>query len=88
MSAPARILVVDDTPNNVTLLEDMLTARGYDVATARDGVEALAKVASGAPDLVLLDIMMPKMNGYEVLEHLRADAKFRHIPVDHDFGCR
>jgi class 3 adenylate cyclase len=81
MSAPARILVVDDTPNNVTLLEDMLTARGYEVATARDGVEALEKVASGAPDLVLLDIMMPKMTGYEVLEHLRADAKLRHIPV-------
>lgn len=81
MSAPARILVVDDTPNNVTLLEDMLTARGYEVATARDGVEALEKVASGAPDLVLLDIMMPRMNGYEVLEHLRADAKLRHVPV-------
>ena len=81
MSAPARILVVDDTPHNVTLLEDMLTARGYEVATAKDGVEALEKMASGAPDLVLLDIMMPRMNGYQVLEHLRADAKLTHIPV-------
>jgi sigma-B regulation protein RsbU (phosphoserine phosphatase) len=81
MSAPARILVVDDTPNNVTLLEDMLTTRGYEVATARDGVEALEKVASGAPDLVLLDIMMPRMNGYEVLEHLKADGRLRDLPV-------
>lgn len=81
MNASAKILVVDDTPNNVTLLEDMLTARGHSVATAADGVEALAKMASGAPDLVLLDIMMPRMNGYQVLEHLKADSKFRNIPV-------
>ena len=81
MSASAKILVVDDTPNNVILLEDMLTARGYEVSTAIDGAEALGKMASETPDLVLLDIMMPRMNGYQVLEHLRADARLRHIPV-------
>jgi sigma-B regulation protein RsbU (phosphoserine phosphatase) len=81
MSLPARILVVDDTPHNVTLLEDLLTARGYAVQTASDGIEALARIGESAPDLVLLDIMMPRMNGYEVLERLRADPVLRHIPV-------
>jgi sigma-B regulation protein RsbU (phosphoserine phosphatase) len=81
MSASAKILVVDDTPNNVMLLEDMLTARGYQVTTAVNGEEALGKMAAEAPDLVLLDIMMPKMNGYQVLEHVRADARLRQIPV-------
>jgi serine phosphatase RsbU (regulator of sigma subunit) len=81
MSTVARILVVDDTPNNVLLLEDMLSARGYQVATAADGIEALASVAADAPDLVLLDIMMPRMDGYEVLEKLQADPAYRHIPV-------
>jgi len=81
MSVASRILVVDDTPNNVTLLEDMLTARGYQVATARDGAEALAKMAPDAPDLVLLDVMMPGLDGFQVCERLRADAATRDIPV-------
>jgi phosphoserine phosphatase RsbU/P len=81
MSEPPRILVVDDTPHNVMLLEDLLTARGYAVETAADGVEALAKMEASPPDLVLLDIMMPRLNGYQVLERLRQDAALRHIPV-------
>ena len=81
MSVPSRILVVDDTPNNVTLLEDMLTARGYQVATARDGAEALARMAAETPDLVLLDVMMPGPDGFEVCERLRADGATRDIPV-------
>jgi DNA-binding NtrC family response regulator len=81
MSAPSRILVVDDTPNNVALLEDMLTARGYQVATATDGAEALAKAVAEAPDLVLLDVMMPGPDGFEVCERLRADGATREIPI-------
>jgi formate hydrogenlyase transcriptional activator len=81
MSVPSRILVVDDTPNNVTLLEDMLTVRGYQVATAMNGAEALAKVAAEAPDLVLLDVMMPGPDGFEVCERLRANGSTRDIPV-------
>ena len=81
MSVPSRILVVDDTPNNVTLLEDMLTARGYRVATARDGAEALARMSAEVPDLVLLDVIMPAPDGFEVCERLKADEKTRDIPV-------
>ena len=81
MSVPSRILVVDDTPNNVTLLEDMLTARGYQVVTAANGEEALARMAEEAPDLILLDVMMPGLDGFEVSERLRADGATRDIPV-------
>jgi DNA-binding NtrC family response regulator len=81
MSVPSRILVVDDTPNNVALLEDMLTARGYQVATASDGEQALARANAEAPDLVLLDVMMPGPDGFEVCKRLRANGATRDIPV-------
>jgi DNA-binding NtrC family response regulator len=81
MSVPSRILVVDDTPNNVTLLEDMLSARGYQIATASSGAEALARMAADPPDLILLDVMMPGLDGFEVSERLRADVATRDIPV-------
>jgi class 3 adenylate cyclase len=81
MSAPARILVVDDTPMNVKLLRDLLEVRGYAVETAASGEEALACVRNRAPDLVLLDVMMPGMSGYEVCERLRADDATTALPV-------
>ena len=81
MSQPARILVVDDTPHNVMLLEDLLTAKGYAVETAADGAEALERMTAAPPDLVLLDIMMPRLNGYQVLERMKADATLRLVPV-------
>jgi DNA-binding NtrC family response regulator len=81
MSVPSRILVVDDTPNNVTLLEDMLTARGYRVATAANGAEALARLTEEAPDLIVLDVMMPGLDGFEVSERLRADGATRDVPI-------
>ena len=81
MSVPPRILVVDDTPSNVTLLKDLLTARGYRVATAVDGAEAIAKVAAEAPDLVLLDVMMPGLSGYDICRRLRADPRTALLPV-------
>ena len=68
-----KILIVDDEPNIVISLEFLMRKEGFKVAVAGDGEEALAKVASFAPDLVLLDVMMPKKSGFEVCEALRAD---------------
>ena len=77
----ARILVVDDQPLNVKLLESKLTAEYYDVVTAAGGIEALEKARSARPDIVLLDIMMLGMDGYEVCRRLKADPELSHVPV-------
>jgi class 3 adenylate cyclase len=81
VSDPARILVVDDTPMNVKLLHDLLEVQGYAVETAVSGEEGLTKVADWNPDLVLLDVMMPGMSGYEVCEKLRAEPATAALPV-------
>ncbi len=81
MSEDARILVVDDVPQNVRLLEAVLAPRGYDVVSATDGESALGLVASSKPDLVLLDVMMPEPDGYEVCRRLRADDETAVLPV-------
>jgi adenylate cyclase len=81
VSALARILVVDDLPQNVKLLNDLLTAKGYAVATASSGPEALLKVDSERPDLVLLDVMMPEMSGYEVCRKIRDNPATGILPV-------
>jgi DNA-binding response OmpR family regulator len=81
MNAPPRILVVDDTPHNVKLLADVLQARGYSVVTAVNGVEALAHTEHDAPDLVLLDVMMPGMDGYDVCKMIRANPATATLPV-------
>ena len=81
MSGPAKVLVVDDTPHNVKLLADLLEVKGYDVATAVNGEEALAMVATEPPDLVLLDVMMPGLSGYDVCRRLRADPATALLPV-------
>jgi CheY-like chemotaxis protein len=77
----ARLLIVDDERANRQLLEIMLEPEGYELATATSGEEALAMVARQPPDLVLLDIMMPGMNGYVVTAQLKANPASRHIPV-------
>jgi two-component system cell cycle response regulator len=76
-----RALVVDDTFHNVKLLEARLQIAGYDVDTAFGGEEALAKAAQRRPDIVLLDIMMPGMDGYEVCRRLRADPASASLPI-------
>ena len=81
MSGQPKILVVDDTPHNVKLLADILGMKGYAVATATNGEEALAKVAADQPDLILLDIMMPGLSGYDVCKRLRADPATSLLPV-------
>ena len=81
MSEPARILVVDDTPVNLKLLGDLLSAKGYAVSTAASGAEALEKIDQAPPDLVLLDVMMPGMSGYEVCKKLRENPATAILPV-------
>ena len=76
-----RILVVDDHEDNVELLRARLAARGYEVETARDGLEALDRVAARAPDLILLDVMMPKLDGIETTRRLKADPSLPFIPI-------
>ncbi len=68
-----KILIVDDEPNIVMSLEFLMKKEGFEVATATDGEQALEQVAAFAPDLLLLDVMMPKKSGFEVCEALRAD---------------
>ena len=77
----ARILIVDDVPANVRLLEAKLAAEYYQVATARDGFEALSTARHWQPDLILLDVMMPGMDGLECCRRLKDDAGTAHIPV-------
>jgi adenylate cyclase len=75
------ILVVDDVERNVRLLEAVLVSHGYHVVSARSGQEALERVAGAAPDLVLLDIQMPGMDGYEVCRRLREEPATGFLPV-------
>ena len=83
MSEPraARILVVDDVPQNVRLLEALLTPHGYEVAVAENGTTALERVRSERPDLILLDVVMPDMDGYEVCRRLRQNDETAVLPV-------
>ncbi len=81
MSDPAKILVVDDTANNVKLLKDLLTMRGYAVVTAASGAEGLEQIDKERPDLVLLDVMMPGMNGYDVCRRIRENPQTGVLPV-------
>lgn len=77
----AKILVVEDEEILLTALKEELTSGGYAVEGAEDGVEGLVKVKSFKPDLVLLDLLMPKMDGMEMLQKLKADTQTRDVPV-------
>jgi len=78
---PPRILIVDDNPTNVKVLQTRLVADGYEVVTAGDGEEGLAAARRDTPDLILLDVMMPKLDGFEVCRRLRADTAFPFTPI-------
>ncbi|MFQ5568765.1 MAG: response regulator transcription factor [Rhodothermales bacterium] len=80
MSIP-KILVVDDEDDILDLLQYNLEREGFETVLARDGVEALDKAGRETPDLIILDIMMPRMDGLEVCRHLRQDARLRTIPI-------
>lgn len=77
----AQILVVDDVPANIKLLEAKLTSEYYDVVTAKDGFEAIEKTKEVKPDLILLDVMMPGMDGFEACKKIKEDPDISHIPV-------
>lgn len=76
-----RILVVDDEEKNRILLRDLLEVQGYEVTLAEDGEQALEKAFATSPDVVLLDIMMPGLNGYDVCRRLRQDSRTSHLPI-------
>jgi adenylate cyclase len=81
MRAPPRILIADDQPMNVDILQTRLAVHGYEILTATDGEEALAMARAQQPDLILLDIMMPKMDGIEVCRLLKSDGALPFIPI-------
>src|SRR5829696_5877429 len=81
MHEPPLILAVDDLPDNLEILQVRLEAQGYQVVTAADGEEALARIRETRPDLVLLDIMMPKLDGIAVVKAIRADPELRGLPI-------
>jgi len=76
-----KVLIVDDELNIVTALEFLLQKSGYEVMAAQNGDEALKRVESFAPDLVLLDVMMPRISGYEVCRRMRERADWKHIKI-------
>lgn len=78
---PHKILIVDDEPNIVISLEFLMQQSGYEVATASDGEDALQKIAAFQPDLVLLDIMLPHLNGFEVCQRIRENSQWSRIKV-------
>jgi CheY-like chemotaxis protein len=80
-AATPRVLIADDNPQGVELLEAYLSSSDYEIATASDGEETLRKVKQWHPDLILLDIMMPKISGFEVCKRLRNDPATRDIAV-------
>ncbi|MFN2173455.1 MAG: PleD family two-component system response regulator, partial [Candidatus Promineifilaceae bacterium] len=81
MRSQPLILIVDDEPFNIDYLEQELEDLGYDTASAMNGVEALEQVATCEPDMILLDVMMPVMDGFEVLKRLKDENEWRDIPV-------
>ena len=78
---PARILIVDDDRHNRLLLEVMLAPDGYSIISAPTGAEALVMIAQQPPDLILLDVMMPGMDGYQVVARIKSNPSTKHIPV-------
>lgn len=78
---PARILAVDDSPTVLEMITAILESGGYSVLTAVDGVEALDTARAERPDLILLDVMLPKLDGYRVCRLLKFDQNYRDIPI-------
>jgi two-component system alkaline phosphatase synthesis response regulator PhoP len=77
----SRILIVDDEPNIIISLEFLMKREGFEVAVAGDGERALQAMAEQRPDLVILDVMMPRLNGFEVCQRIRAQPAWRGVPV-------
>ncbi len=76
-----KILVVDDDPTILKLLQGVLAHEGFEVSTAKDGIDAMVFVKKHQPDLIILDIMMPELNGYDVCHTLKFDPDYKDIPI-------
>jgi DNA-binding response OmpR family regulator len=81
MSKTASVLIVDDEPNILLSLQFLMKKTGYEVRTAKDGEEALAELARAAPDLVLLDVMMPKIDGFSICQQIRANPAWSDVRI-------
>ena len=81
MQPTPNVLVVDDNPDKLSLIETALRVAGYNVRTAVDGQDALEAIEAYQPDLVITDVMMPRMNGYELAERIRDNPQTKFIPV-------
>ena len=81
MNPKHRILICDDDPLLIEFISFRLKAKGYEVITAADGEEALSSVLNGQPSLIVLDAMMPRLDGFEVLSRMKSNAAMSHIPV-------
>lgn len=79
--AETKILVVDDEPDNITFVETILKKEGFTVLSAGDGLEGVERAVEELPDLIVLDVQMPKMNGFEVFDKLRKEGSTKQIPV-------
>jgi len=79
--AETKILVVDDEPDNITFVETILKKEGFTVLSAVDGLEGFERAVEELPDLIVLDVQMPKMNGFEVFDKLRKEGSTKQIPV-------
>ncbi len=77
----AKILIVDDEPNIVLSLEFLMQHQGWETSVAQDGEAALEALAGQSPDLVILDVMLPRMSGFDVCERVRADPRWRHVRI-------
>lgn len=78
---PKKILIVDDEPNIVLSVEFIMTRSGYEVVTAGDGEQVMDILREEAPDLMILDVMMPRKNGFEVCAEVRANQRFKNLPI-------
>jgi DNA-binding response OmpR family regulator len=81
MTSPASVLIVDDEPNILLSLQFLMKKAGYDVRTATDGEQALGEIARARPDLVLLDVMMPKLDGFTVCQRIKATPEWQDVRV-------
>ena len=81
MNGKKRILVIDDEPDFASIVQTNLRNEGFDVDVAYDGVEGLEKVKANPPDCIVLDVMMPEKDGYEVCSELKGDEKYQNIPI-------
>lgn len=81
MSAKTKILLVDDEPSIVKMVGKRLEVEGFEVLVAVDGQDGLNKARAETPDLIVLDLMLPQLNGYEVCTMLKQDTRYRHIPI-------